>query len=90
MRTFTLFLFLGISSLLYSQDGTLDPGFGNNGIVETDFNGLDDYVVSIATQSDGKILAGGVVTLPSTDVTQVVVRYNTDGTIDNSFGNTGH
>lgn len=42
----------------YNSDGSIDSGFGNRGIVTTQFVG-DDVVRSIALQSDGKIVAAG-------------------------------
>jgi uncharacterized delta-60 repeat protein len=69
--------------------GGLDPAFGNNGIVETTLpNGQTGVLRSVALQSDGKIVAAGSVTSNSTDEF-AVVRYNTDGSIDTSFGNGG-
>jgi hypothetical protein len=39
------------------DDGTLDPGFGNNGMVGV--SPQFDDVHTVAVQSDGKILVGG-------------------------------
>ena len=80
----------------YNTDGSLDPSFGNGGIVTTvlgggTFEGSDlDAVDALAIQIDGKILAAGEVLdaqLQSVDV--VVIRYNPDGSIDTAFGNGG-
>ena len=43
----------------YNSDGSVDAGFGNGGTIITDFLGDDDFIVSTAIQSDGKILIGG-------------------------------
>lgn len=67
----------------YNIDGTLDTTFGFNGGVFTDF-GNDDIGYSIALQSDGKILFAGR-SYNGTDYDFAIARYNTDGTIDNTF-----
>lgn len=72
----------------YHNDGTLDTGFGNQGMVITDFFGSDDYANAILLQPDGKILCGGYAydgTLPDF----ALVRYQADGGLDASFGSGG-
>jgi len=72
----------------YDPDGTLDNTFGTEGKVTTDFAGADDYGWSVAIQPDGKIVvAGNTGSLLAFDF--AVVRYNADGTLDNSFGTDG-
>jgi uncharacterized delta-60 repeat protein len=68
--------------LQYNSDGTLDTGFGGgDGIVTTAIGAGTDWLETIAVQSDGKIVGTGG---NQSDV--VVVRWNTDGTLDTSFG----
>ena len=62
----------------------MDESFGVNGIVDNTF-GIGESAGAIAIQPDGKILMSGWYA-PSSYIT---VRYNTDGTIDESFGNDG-
>jgi uncharacterized delta-60 repeat protein/uncharacterized repeat protein (TIGR01451 family) len=70
----------------YNSDGTLDSGFGTGGKVTTDF-GSDEGAQGAVLQGDGKIaVAGGAHTSPSHFL---LARYNTDGTLDNSFGTSG-
>ena len=64
----------------YNSDGTFDTSFGDNGVVITDF-GRDDEGYSVALQADGKIVVAGTSAL---DV--ALARFNTDGSIDTSFG----
>jgi uncharacterized delta-60 repeat protein len=64
----------------------LDPTFGGTGKVTTDFAGSDDSAYSVTLQADGKIVAAGS-SAPVSDF--AVVRYNTDGSLDTSFGGTG-
>ncbi len=68
----------------YNGDGSPDTSFGGGGWVTTDFGGYDDYVMSVAIQPDHKIVAGGVAHYDF-----ALARYNTDGSLDTSFGSGG-
>jgi uncharacterized delta-60 repeat protein len=71
----------------YDTDGTLDSTFGRRGKVRTDFPGLAGVPSSVVVQSDGKIVvAGGAFPLFTFLGNFKVVRYNSNGTLDNSFG----
>jgi len=59
-----------------------------NGTRDTSFNvgtGLNSFVNSIQTQSDGKIIAGGSFTTYSGSSVNNIIRINADGTRDTSF-----
>jgi len=74
--------------LRYQSNGTLDTGFGNQGIVTTDFFGFDDYANAVLLQPDGKIVCGGyayVGTLPDF----ALARYQSNGALDAGFGSGG-
>jgi uncharacterized delta-60 repeat protein len=43
----------------YKPDGNLDPSFGSDGKVLTDFGGSEDHGNDVAIQPDGKIVVGG-------------------------------
>jgi uncharacterized delta-60 repeat protein len=76
----------------YNTNGSLDPTFGNNGIVITDFdvNAANEGALAGALQPDGKILASGYVDLISPGPGYfATARYNTDGSLDPTFGNGG-
>ncbi len=63
-----------------NADGTIDNTFNPGG------GGFDNSVYSIAVQADGKILVGGNFTAFNVaDCPDRVIRFNTDGTIDNTF-----
>ncbi|MFN3603534.1 MAG: delta-60 repeat domain-containing protein [Leptonema sp. (in: bacteria)] len=65
--------------------GELDPTFNGNGKVTTDFGvGSNDFAYAIALQSDGKILVAG-----GSNNDFAVVRYNSYGSLDGSFGSGG-
>jgi uncharacterized delta-60 repeat protein len=70
----------------YNTDGTLDTSFGVDGKVTTDFGSSYDFGLSIAIQSNGKIVVAGWSTQPATGDDVAIARYNTDGTLDMSFG----
>ncbi|WP_181248474.1 T9SS type A sorting domain-containing protein [Flavobacterium magnum] len=72
----------------YNTDGSLDSSFGTGGIVTTAFAASDDFLHGIAIQGDGKIVAVGS-TNNGTNNDFAVVRYNTDGTLDSTFGING-
>ncbi len=67
----------------YNTDGSLDTSFGDTGKIITD-KGTHSTAYAIAIQTDGKILIAG-----ESDDDIAVVRYNTDGSLDTSFGGTG-
>lgn len=64
-------------------NGTMDQNFGNSGIVKRN-NEPDDIIHAIKIQSDGKVIAAGV-----SGGKVCLLRFNTNGTADNSFGNNG-
>ena len=70
--------------------GELDLTFGIGGKVLTDMRqGSNDYGTGVATyQSDGKVVMNGFVgSIPESDFADFgVVRYNSDGSRDTSFG----
>ncbi|MBE7497840.1 MAG: hypothetical protein HS117_23085 [Verrucomicrobiaceae bacterium] len=73
----------------YNADGTLDTGFGSAGKVTTKIGDStsDDYARSIVIAPDGKILvAGEALNKEKTNYKFQIVRYNSNGTLDTSFG----
>ena len=79
---------LDFAVIRYNSNGSLDTGFGSNGKVTTDIANDDDYGNSVAIQADGKIVVAGYGRISSNNDI-VVVRYNTDGTLDLSFDSDG-
>jgi uncharacterized delta-60 repeat protein len=76
----------GFALARYNQDGSLDLGFGEQGKVISDFDGLCTRLV---LQPDGKIIAGGTITTQKTNSDFALARYNADGSLDAAFGNGG-
>ncbi len=72
----------------YNIDGTLDNTFGTGGLVTTDIAGFNDYGNCVRLQSDGKIVMSGY-TYNGSYTALAVVRYNANGTLDNTFDGDG-
>jgi uncharacterized delta-60 repeat protein len=81
--------------LRYNSDGSLDTDFGVNGVVTTTFASSKmgqygtpfPFINTMLLQSDGKIVAGGSVTVQGANIYDfALARYNSDGSLDNSFG----
>ena len=70
----------------YNTNGDLDTTFGTDGIVITKIGTLDDYITSLAIQSNGEIVAAGY-TYNGNDYDFALARYFPNGALDNSFGN---
>lgn len=71
----------------YDDDGRLDPDF-NSGIVTTTVAGDLDEARAVVAQPDGKVVVAGESHAgPAGDF--ALARYNTDGTLDTSFGRGG-
>ncbi|HEB70251.1 MAG TPA: hypothetical protein ENI88_11625 [Desulfobulbus sp.] len=74
----------GLTIVRYNENGALDGSFGNGGKVSTGTVDIYDAVI----QNDGKIVAAGNA-YNGSDLDFAVVRYNSDGTVDSTFGNGG-
>src|SRR5262249_2330299 len=74
----------------YNSDGSLDKSFNKTGQVLTDLGGAIDDAFAMALQGDGKIVAAGQSYQPSPSGFEfALARYNLDGSLDQSFGNSG-
>jgi uncharacterized delta-60 repeat protein len=74
----------------YNPNGSLDPTFGNNGIVITNFASYSSQINAIAYRSvDRKIVVSGYVHYgwnQHADTDFATIRYNHDGSADSTFG----
>ena len=68
----------------YNPDGTLDQSFDDDGVVTTDLSGQDDDARALAIQPDGNIVVVG-----SAGDNIGLVRYASDGSLDQTFGSAG-
>lgn len=73
------------------NDGALDPAFGLNGTVSTNLGPTNDAAFALALQSDEKIVVAGLAGTSAIPFLNDfgVARYNSDGTLDTSFGMNG-
>jgi uncharacterized delta-60 repeat protein len=72
----------------YNPDGSLDPSFGSAGQVTTDLGGLNQSAGAVVVQPDGRLVAAGVYA-PTGPSQFFLARYNTDGSLDTTFGQSG-
>jgi uncharacterized delta-60 repeat protein len=72
----------------YNSDGSLDSTFDGDGRV-TSNAGFGDVAQSVVVQPDGKVVVSGTDNQGSFSSTFVVLRYNTNGSLDTTFGATG-
>lgn len=79
-----------IAAVRFNADGSMDTTFGVNGYAEIIIEGAENFSFAkdIALQKDGKILLGSYYD-NSGNWKWVVVRLNTDGTLDSTFGEGG-
>jgi len=78
----------------FNSDGSRDTSFGVNGVATRPSSGYESQQPYMALQNDGKIL---ILKLARDEnnpngaagVDFLLIRFNADGSIDNSFGNNG-
>ncbi len=88
-KIFTISIFF-LSIKAYTQPaGSLDPTFGTGGKVITSITNGSDKANGVVIQTDGKILVAGNSSSSVTGKDFVFVRYKSDGSLDNTFGNSG-
>jgi uncharacterized delta-60 repeat protein len=74
-----------VALVRYNVDGSLDTSFGDGGKVTTSLGGPNDFGVGVVLQPNGKmVVVGGTLSHGC-----ALVRYNVDGSLDTSFGNSG-
>jgi len=71
----------------FNSNGTLDTSFGNSGMAVTDLGSMFDTPYAMAVQTNGKIVVVGQTEGVGYDFG--IVRYNSDGTLDEGFGDMG-
>jgi uncharacterized delta-60 repeat protein len=71
----------------YNSDGSLDNNFGNNGTVDADF-GEEECGTGVAIVGN-QILVGGTSNVPFGASYFALWRFNSDGSVDTSFGTNG-
>src|SRR6185437_3949993 len=82
----------GVAVYRFNADGSLDRGFGNQGVASSPFtslSGLGTEISSLFVQPDGKIVVEAANFDSTTAPTQVFVRLTSTGQLDKTFGNAG-
>lgn len=77
----------GFAIARYNTDGSVDTSFGTDGASFVN-PGYVSSISALALQADGKIVAAGFAWNTATDIC-VLARFNTDGTLDGTFGTGG-
>jgi uncharacterized delta-60 repeat protein len=77
-----------------NPDGTLDTLFGTAGVVTTSIGPSTNLAGPLQLMADGKILIAGRrncggACVPQTNSDAVIVRYNSNGSLDTTFGTGG-
>ena len=75
----------GATVYRYNTDGSLDTSFGTGGFVFSQLSVEGEGFDAVVQQTDGKLVAVGYQS-NGTDTEFLMVRYNTDGTLDTTFG----
>lgn len=69
----------------FNSNGSLDAGFGTNGIVTTEFNGNNVNIAhTLKILTDGRLVVAG-----TSNQDAAFARYNSNGTLDASFDGDG-
>jgi uncharacterized delta-60 repeat protein len=87
--TIVIGLLIGIIDTVYGQAGILDNTFGIGGIVTTAIGNGYVYGNAMALQTDGKILVAGSFSYNNSNFEFALLRYNTNGSLDTTFGTKG-
>jgi len=86
LALFTMALVLCVATQAAAKAGDLDKSFASGGIFSVTTGEAAAYAV--AMQSDGKIVLAGT-GFANGGFTDMLIRLNTDGTLDSSFGSGG-
>lgn len=73
----------------YNTDRSLDNTFDSDGGVTTIIGSYGSFAQSVAVQSDGKIVAAGYSSGIGAQTDMALVRYNSNGSLDDTFDSDG-
>ncbi len=73
----------------FNADGSLDASFGSGGKTTLDIDGSHDFASSLILQAGGKLVIAGGAIVNDGYYQFVVARFNSNGTLDASFGTGG-
>ncbi|WP_273703716.1 calcium-binding protein [Candidatus Accumulibacter vicinus] len=81
--------FQSFALVRYNVDGTLDTSFNGSGKVMTSIGYETQSLNAVKVQADGKILAAGYAMSQGPGYDLVLLRYNTNGSLDTTFAQDG-
>lgn len=73
----------------YNSNGSLDTSFDGDGKTTVNFGTDSDFGQSVVIQNDQKIIVAGTTTIVGLNTDFALARFNSDGTLDNTFGSGG-
>ena len=73
----------------FNTDGTIDTTLSGDGKHTTNFGSNNDGAYAVGVQEDGKIVAVGYYTSPGVSYDFAIARYQTYGSLDDSFSGDG-
>lgn len=83
--------FYDVALVRLQTNGSFDNTFDSDGVVRTQLATQESKAKSVIVQSDGKIVAAGGISQPSTTaVDPGIFRYNSDGSLDTTFDGSGY
>lgn len=80
----------GLALARFESNGNADYTFGNYGYVRLDLTDRREFVKDLYLYPDGKFLLAGTLNHPTSFDDYLIAKFNTDGTLDQSFGNGGY
>lgn len=75
--------------IAYNSQGIRDKSFGKDGIVQTDLEKFNDRLSSILMLPNGKFIAAGSANPYGKNTMGAMVKYEPNGSLDQSFGSNG-
>jgi uncharacterized delta-60 repeat protein len=91
MKTFIpILLILFLPILSHAQPGTIDSMWGTDGQVYQDILSGGDNIQDAVLLSNGKMIVCGTAQRAALNTQLLVAQFNSDGSLDNSFGNGGY
>lgn len=82
--------FASLTSVFAQPAGSLDPSFGTGGKVTTSISSGEEKAHGVSLLASGKILVAGQTSSPITGKDFILLCYNEDGSLDNTFGTGGY
>jgi uncharacterized delta-60 repeat protein len=73
----------------FEADGSLDSGFGTNGVVQYNYGNVDDEAEDLALLPDGSILVAGFTATQSFNYSALLMKFTPEGILDATFSEDG-